>query len=130
MAIALDVATGGHVMELPRRRFLQLAAGAAALTLISTMLILSSGYGAWSQTARTIKIIVPYPPGGPADILTRVLAEQIARTQGPTLVIENRPGASGRIGNGGRITCRTGRQDPAGHSEPICHRSALTKSEL
>jgi tripartite-type tricarboxylate transporter receptor subunit TctC len=45
-----------------------------------------------------IKIVVPYPPGGPADILARLLGEQISRAHGPTIVIENRPGASGRIG--------------------------------
>jgi tripartite-type tricarboxylate transporter receptor subunit TctC len=51
-----------------------------------------------SQASGPIKIVVPFPPGGPTDILMRVLADQVARTQGPALVIENRPGASGAIG--------------------------------
>jgi tripartite-type tricarboxylate transporter receptor subunit TctC len=84
-------------MKLPhRRQFLHLAAGAAALPVVFALLF--SGSGAWSQATRTIKIIVPLPPGGGSDILARVLAEQIGRAQGPTLVVENRPGAGSAIG--------------------------------
>jgi tripartite-type tricarboxylate transporter receptor subunit TctC len=68
---------------------------AAAVAVLSVTL---SGHGAWSQAARTIKIVVPYPPGGPADTLARLMAEQIGRAQGPTVVIENRPGADTVIG--------------------------------
>jgi len=53
--------------------------------------------GAWSQTTRTIKLVVPFPPGGVADVLARLLAEQIGRAQGPTFVVENRPGAATMI---------------------------------
>jgi tripartite-type tricarboxylate transporter receptor subunit TctC len=52
-----------------------------------------------AQPSGPIRIVVPFPPGGPTDILIRVLAEQVARTQASTLVIENRPGASGAIGS-------------------------------
>jgi tripartite-type tricarboxylate transporter receptor subunit TctC len=62
------------------------------------VLALLSGQSAWSQTPRTIKIIVPYPPGGTADIVARLLAEQIGRMQGLAMVIENRPGAGTAIG--------------------------------
>ena len=48
---------------------------------------------AHAQPARTIKIVVPLPPGGGADILTRLLAEHIRRTEGLGMVVENRPGA-------------------------------------
>jgi tripartite-type tricarboxylate transporter receptor subunit TctC len=54
--------------------------------------------GAWSQTARTVKIVVPFPAGGTADVLTRILSEQISRAEGVTVVTENRPGASAVIG--------------------------------
>src|SRR5215813_14695872 len=54
--------------------------------------------GAWSQSARTVKIVVPYPAGGTADILARILGEQIGRAEGVTIVTENRPGASAVIG--------------------------------
>ena len=51
---------------------------------------------AQSQTA--IKLIIPYPPGGGADVLARILANQIANMGGPTMVVENRPGAGTVIG--------------------------------
>jgi tripartite-type tricarboxylate transporter receptor subunit TctC len=53
---------------------------------------------AHAQSNRTIKLVVPYPPGGTADIVARLLGEQIGRAQGPAVVIENRPGAGTAIG--------------------------------
>src|SRR5271155_3548409 len=82
-------------MKLPRRRFWHLSGVVAA---VSTFLVVLSGHGAWSQAARTIKIVVPFSAGGSTDILARLLAEQISRTQGPAMVVENRPGASTQIG--------------------------------
>jgi tripartite-type tricarboxylate transporter receptor subunit TctC len=84
-------------MKTPRRRFLHLAAGVvAAFPIVSTLLV--SGHDAWSQITRTIKIVVPYAPGDGPDFLARLLAEQIGRAQGLTIVIENRPGAGTVIG--------------------------------
>jgi tripartite-type tricarboxylate transporter receptor subunit TctC len=51
-----------------------------------------------AQTSRTIKIIVPSTAGGGADVLARMLADQIGRMQGQTMVVENRPGAGNTIG--------------------------------
>jgi tripartite-type tricarboxylate transporter receptor subunit TctC len=85
-------------MNLPRRRVLQMAAAAAAFTVISAAFFAVTGPRAWSQTTRTIKIVVPFPPGGPTDFLARLLGEQIGRAQGPTMVVENRPGAGSVIG--------------------------------
>jgi tripartite-type tricarboxylate transporter receptor subunit TctC len=51
-----------------------------------------------SQATKSIKIVVAVPPGGITDILARLLGEQITRTQGPTVLIENRAGAAGVIG--------------------------------
>ena len=51
-----------------------------------------------SQTARSLKIVVPLAAGGGADIVARVLAEQIGRAQNVTAVVENRPGAGTVIG--------------------------------
>ena len=82
-------------MNNPRRRVLLLAAG-AALTAMSVALL--SGHEAQSQTSRTIKFVVPFAPGGGVDILTRLTAEQIGRTHGQTIVVENRPGAGTIIG--------------------------------
>src|SRR3954464_9955367 len=56
-----------------------------------------SGQGAWPQSARTIHLIVPVPPGASTDAVARLMAEQIGRAQGVTIV-EKRPGAGGRIG--------------------------------
>jgi tripartite-type tricarboxylate transporter receptor subunit TctC len=53
---------------------------------------------AQAQTSRTIKIIVPSTAGGGADVLARMLADQIGKTQGQTIVVENRPGAGNTIG--------------------------------
>ena len=79
----------------PRRQFLHLGAGVAALSILSVTL---GNHEAWSQTTRTIKIVVPSPPGGTTDLLARLLGEQIARTQAATVVIENRSGAGDIIG--------------------------------
>jgi tripartite-type tricarboxylate transporter receptor subunit TctC len=53
---------------------------------------------AYAQSSRTIKLIVPSTPGGGADVLARLLADQIGKAQGQTVVVENRPGAGNTIG--------------------------------
>jgi tripartite-type tricarboxylate transporter receptor subunit TctC len=53
---------------------------------------------AWSQAGRTIRLILPFPPGGPADAMARLVAQQIGASGGPTMVIESRPGAGTEIG--------------------------------
>ena len=67
------------------------------------LLLALTGHATWSQATRTIKIVVPSPPGGAQDFLARLLGEQIGRAQGHTMLIENRPGA------GGVIATETGR---------------------
>ena len=79
------------------QRFFRLAVGAGALTAISLMIPLAA-YDAQSQTARTTKLVVPFPAGGSADTLARLLADQIGRARGSTLIVENRPGAGAVIG--------------------------------
>jgi tripartite-type tricarboxylate transporter receptor subunit TctC len=63
------------------------------------MLAALGGGPAWSQAARTLKIVVPVPAGGVTDILARLLGDQIARQQGATVVVENRPGAGTVLGS-------------------------------
>ena len=53
---------------------------------------------AHAQLPGNIKIIVPYPAGGSADILSRLLAEQMGRARGVSVIVENKPGASTIIG--------------------------------
>ena len=62
--------------------------GWLAVTFLAAMAALLSGTGAWSQALPTIKIVVPYPPASGPDILSRLMAEQIGRMSGPTVVVE------------------------------------------
>ncbi len=48
---------------------------------------------------QSIRMVVPYPPGGPTDITARVVAAEMSKTLGQSVVIDNRPGASGMIGS-------------------------------
>src|SRR5262245_7804697 len=77
-----------------------LAAGVAAFTaaLILSSTDLSFTHAASAQAGRTIKIVVPLAPGGAASVLARLLADEVSRTQGVTMVVENRPGAGTVIG--------------------------------
>ena len=68
-----------------RRRKILAAVPALALT------------GAYAQQGKTIRLVVPYPPGGPLDTAARALAEKVRDSLGPVLV-ENRPGAGGNLG--------------------------------
>jgi tripartite-type tricarboxylate transporter receptor subunit TctC len=78
-------------MKFPRRRFLQLAAGAAALPAVSRM--------AKAQTYpwRPLHIIVPYPPGGGTDIIARLMGQWLSERLGQQFIIENRPGGNSNI---------------------------------
>jgi tripartite-type tricarboxylate transporter receptor subunit TctC len=80
-----------------RRQSLHLA-GTAALAAVSALFLALSSQTARSQGASTIKLVVPLAPGGGADILARLLAEHMGRTQGLGMVVENRAGAGSVIG--------------------------------
>jgi tripartite-type tricarboxylate transporter receptor subunit TctC len=68
-----------------------------AFTIITLIGVLASS-AVWSQTGRTIRLILPFPPGGPADVMARVVAQQIGASGGPSMVVESRPGAGSEIG--------------------------------
>jgi tripartite-type tricarboxylate transporter receptor subunit TctC len=78
-------------MKLPRRRFLHLAAGAAALPAVSRM--------AWAQAypTRPVRIIVGTPAGGQPDIIARLMGQWLSERLGQPFIIENRPGAGSNI---------------------------------
>ena len=79
-------------MKLPRRQFLHLAAGAAALPAASRV--------AWAQTypTRPVRIIVPFPAGQATDTIARLMGQSLSERLGQPFVIENRTGAGGNIG--------------------------------
>jgi tripartite-type tricarboxylate transporter receptor subunit TctC len=79
-------------MRLPRRTFLHLAAGAAALPTVSRI--------ARAQTypSRPVHWIVSFPAGGPNDIVARIIGQYLSDHLGQQFVIENRAGAGGNIG--------------------------------
>jgi len=68
------------------------------LALSTALLLALSAAGAFAQTSRTVKLVVPYPPASGPDILSRLMADQVARAQSVTVVVENRPGAGTTIG--------------------------------
>ena len=96
---------------------------------------------AWSQSGRTIRIVLPVPPGGSIDLLARILAEHISNTNGQNVIVESRPGAGGiiaaeavaraqpdgntlLINNNGIIVSSILRKvnyDPLTSFEPICY---------
>src|SRR5499425_1490872 len=78
-------------MKLPRRNFLHLAAGAAALPTVSRI--------ARAQTypTRPVRLIVGWPPGGGADTVSRIVGQWLSERLGQQVIIENRPGASTNI---------------------------------
>jgi tripartite-type tricarboxylate transporter receptor subunit TctC len=71
---------------------------------VSALLALIAGIGAGTSAlaqaypARPIKLIVPFPPGGPVDVAGRIVAQHLPRILGQTIVVENRAGAAGALG--------------------------------
>ena len=79
-------------MKLPRRQFLRLAAGAAALPAVSRIA------RAQAYPTRPVRIIVGFPPAGGADIVARLIGQWLSERLGQQFIVENRPGAGSNIG--------------------------------
>src|SRR5947207_2784576 len=94
-------------LKLPRRRFLHLAAGAAALPVVSRIA------RAQAYPTRPITMVVPFPAGGSTDVLARIMVERMRGPLGQPIVIENIGGADGSVGLG-----RIARAQPDGYT--IC----------
>ncbi|HZN31019.1 MAG TPA: tripartite tricarboxylate transporter substrate binding protein, partial [Xanthobacteraceae bacterium] len=79
-------------MKLPRRQFLQLAAGAAAMPAVSRIA------RAQAYPTRPARIIAPTAPGGAPDIIARLIGPWLSQRLGQQFVVENRPGSGNNIG--------------------------------
>jgi tripartite-type tricarboxylate transporter receptor subunit TctC len=77
-------------MQWPRRGCVAAALAAAILFVLSA--------STWPQTGTKIRLILPFPPGGPADSMIRIVAEQIGAAGGPAMVVESHPGAGTEVG--------------------------------
>ena len=81
----------GNAIKLPRRRFLQLAAGAAALPVIPRTA------SALDYPTRPVRLVVGFPAGSTADILARLIGRWLSARLGQPCIIENRPGAGSNV---------------------------------
>ncbi|MGF6306593.1 tripartite-type tricarboxylate transporter receptor subunit TctC [Bradyrhizobium sp. i1.8.4] len=101
----------GSRSALPLRRSILKAGGALAIAGLTGM-ARAAGY-----PERPVKIIVPFAPGGPTDIMARILGTHLGEALGGTIVVENRPGGGGNIGIG-----------IAAHAEPDGYTLLITSS--
>ena len=92
-------------MELPRRRFLHMAAGAAVLSAVSR------AARAQSYPTRAVRIIIPWPAGQATDTVARLIGQSLSERLGQPFVMENRPGAGGNIATEAVV-----RAEPDGHT--------------
>jgi tripartite-type tricarboxylate transporter receptor subunit TctC len=81
-------------MRIPRRRFLYLATGVAVLPAFPGLA------RAQAYPARTVRVIVPYSPGGPTDVCARLIAQKLSDRLGKQFYVEDIAGAGGNIGTG------------------------------
>src|SRR5262249_41177197 len=82
----------GAAMKLPRRKFLHLAAGAAALPAVSRIAM------AQAYPSRPVRLVVPFGSAGATDITARLVGQWLSERLGQPFIIENRPGAGGNVG--------------------------------
>ena len=80
-------------MELPRRKFLHLAAGAAAFPSLTRVA------SALDYPTRPLTLVVPFAAGGPSDVAGRVIAQRMSEVFGKPVVVENLSGAGGTVGS-------------------------------
>jgi tripartite-type tricarboxylate transporter receptor subunit TctC len=106
-------------MKLSRRQFVYRATGAAALTSLSQI--------AWAESypTRSVRMIVPFAPGGPVDVLTRLIAQKLTQSLGQQFYVENQAGAGGNLGMGAGA-----RAAPDGYTITVVSTSFLVNPSL
>jgi tripartite-type tricarboxylate transporter receptor subunit TctC len=109
----------GNLMNWPARSIL-----IACLAIVAASSA-PPGAGAAEYPARPIKLVIPYPPGGPTDILGRVVADFLGRDLRQTTVVENKPGAQGAIG-----AETVARADPDGYTLLVAAGSMIVLNPL
>jgi tripartite-type tricarboxylate transporter receptor subunit TctC len=94
---------------------------------LAGLALLFSAAGAFSQEfpSKPVHIVVPFPPGGGADTLTRILEPKLARILAQPIVVENRPGASGHIG-----ADFVAKSVPDGHTLLMSSTASLTEKNV
>ena len=95
-------------MRIPRRTFLQLAAGAAALPVVPHLA------RAQDYPSRPVRVIVPFAPGGQTDVVARLIAQKLSDRLGKQFYVENAAGAGGNIGAGRAVQAA-----PAAAGSPV-----------
>src|SRR3970040_1361911 len=80
------------------KRFASSRSRVTSLCLIACALLAAQQVQAQAFPSKNIQMVVPYTAGGSIDLFSRVMAQQLTREWGRSIVVENRPGASGMIG--------------------------------
>src|SRR5262252_9157849 len=106
-------------MRFPRRRFLRLAAAAAALPVVPRFA------SAESYPTRPVRVIVPFAPAGPADVLARMIMLKLSQSLGQQFYIENQAGAGGNLGMGAGA-----RANPDGYTITVVSTSYVVNPSL
>src|SRR5579875_685743 len=91
---------GDEPMQLPRRRLLHLAAGAAGAAVLP---LSPQAAAALDYPTRQVRVLIGFAPGGAPDILARLISQWLSERLGQTFVVENRPGANGDIAKEGVV---------------------------
>ncbi len=107
------------------RRFAAGIACAIAIAAAAASLLPATAGAAEAYPARTVTMVVPFPPGGGADILARVIGQRLSESWGQPVVVESKPGAAGVVGAGA-----VARSAPDGYTLLMAAGGAVTPDNL